>query len=127
MAGMKGSHPDMKGAHMVHKPQQGGAFFMAPDKIHHLEGLYSDKCGFQLLFYNAFIKPIHVDRFQAFIKAIPNQEDEPEIIRFLSPSEDRTVLKTAIGDEIRKPFLIELLVKFPESDEPVLFSIQVPG
>ncbi|MFQ5618570.1 MAG: copper chaperone PCu(A)C [Rhodospirillales bacterium] len=127
MAGMTGSHADMKGTHMVHKPQYGGAFFMAPDKIHHLEGLYSDECGFQVIFYNAFTRPIRADRFQAFIKVIPRNEDEPEVIRFLSSSEDHTVLKSAIGDEVRKPFLIELLVKFPESDEPELFTIQVPG
>ena len=121
------SMPQMKGAHAVHEPQHGGAFFMAPNKMHHLEGLYSDHCGFQLFFYNAFTKDIGVKRFRAFIKVIPSDEQEPEVIRFLSASEDGTFLKTAIGDEVTRPFEIELYVKFPESDEPQLFNILVPG
>jgi copper(I)-binding protein len=120
------SMPSMEGAHMVHQPQHGGAFFMAPDKIHHLEGLYTDDCGFVLFFYNAFTEEIRADRFQALIKVLPKNDDEPEVMRFLSPSPDGNVLRGNIGNEVSRPFDIELYVKFPEADDPQLFNIRVP-
>jgi hypothetical protein len=126
-SGHSHSMPEMEGAHMTHVPQHGGAFFMAPNKMHHLEGVYSDTCGFRLFLYNAFTEPIHVDRFQAFVHVFPSREDEFDIIRFLSPSSDGTVLTTAIGNAVSRPFEIELYVKFPEAIEPQLFNILVPA
>ncbi len=121
------SMPEMEGAHMTHEPQYGGTFFMAPDKMHHLEGVYSEDCGFQLFLYNAFTEPIHVDRFQAFIHVFPSRDDEFDIIRFLSPSNGATVLTTEFGDAVSRPFDVDLYIKFPESDEPQLFNIHVPA
>lgn len=117
--------PEMDGAHMKHETQRGGSFFMAPNKVHHLEGVYSDECGFQLFLFNAFTKPIHVDRFQAFVHVFPESDDEFDFIRFLSPSSDATVLTTEFGHAVSRPFQIELYVKFPESLEPQLFNITV--
>lgn len=119
--------PEMKGAHMDHTPHHGGAFFMAPDKIHHLEGMFSERCGFRLVFYNAMTKPIRADRFRAFIKVVPEKEHEPEVIRFLSANSEGTVFLAAIGDEVTRPFGIELYVKFPESEDPQLFNVRVPS
>ncbi len=120
------SMPEMEGAHMTHQPQYGGALFMAPNQMHHLEGVYSEDCGFQLLLYNAFSERIHVERFQAFVHVLPSREDEVDLFRFLSPANRGTVLATAFGDAVSRPFEIELYVKFPESDEPQLFNIFVP-
>jgi len=117
----------MKGAHMDHSPRQGGSFFMAPDKMHHLEGVYSAKCGLRLFFYNAFTQPIRADRFKAFIRIVPQKEDEPEVLRFLEPSKDGSILQATIGGDVSPPFDIEALVKFPQSDEPQLFTIKVPS
>ena len=119
--------PQMKGAHMDHNPRQGGAFFMAPDKMHHIEGVYSRNCGLQIFFYNAFTQPIRADRFKAFVRVVPQKEDEPEVLRFLAPSKDGSILMARIGDEVTPPFDIEAFVKFPQSDEPQLFTIKVPG
>ena len=124
------NHPQqmmqMKGAHTDHSPRQGGSFFMAPDKMHHLEGDYSAKCGLRLFFYNAFTQPIRADRFKAFIRIVPQKDDEPEVLRFLSPSKDGSILQTLIGGDVFPPFNIEVFVKFPQSDEPQLFTIKVP-
>jgi hypothetical protein len=119
--------PNMKGAHNDHNAKHKGAFFMAPDKIHHLEAAYSERCGVQVYLYNAFTKPISTRRFQAFIKAIPNSDDEAEIIRFLFPNKNHTVLQARIGDSVTRPFKIELYLKFPEADDPELFSIHIPA
>lgn len=117
----------MKGAHTIHEPQHGGAFFMAPNKMHHLEGMYSEACGFQLVFYNAFTKSIRADRFRAMIKVVPTKDDEPEVMRFLSKTQHDTVLHATVGNEVSRPFTIELYIEFPDSDEPQLFTIKVPA
>ncbi len=125
-AGAQYTSSKMKGApHMVHKSQHGGAFFMAPNKLHHLEGLFSAECGFRLFFYNAFTEPIAAGRFLGFIWVTPNSENEPDVIRFLKISKNGTTLWATIGDEITRPLDIQLYVAFPESDEPQLFNISV--
>ncbi len=117
--------PEMKGAHMDHDSRHGGAFFMAPDKMRHLEAVFSERCGLQVFFYNAFTEPIRADRFRAFVIAVPESEDEAETIRFLSSTEDSAILETEIGDTVSRPFDLKLYVKFPESDEPELFTVKV--
>jgi len=126
-SGHSQSMPETQGAHMTHRPRHGGAFFMAPNKMHHLEGVYSDECGFQIFLYSAFTEPIHVNRFQAFVHVFPSGEDELDIIRFLSPANGGTVLTAAFGNAVSRPFQIELYLKFPESDEPQLFNVIVPA
>ena len=126
-SGHSHSTPGMEGAHMTHQSQRGGTFFMAPNKMHHLEGVYSDDCGFQLYLFNAFTEHIHVDRFQAFVHVYPSKEDELDIIRFLSPANEGTVLTAEFGGAVSRPFQVELYVKFPESAEPQLFNILVPA
>ena len=68
MAGMKmDKKSGMKGAHEIHEGQYGGTFFMAPNKTHHVEGIFSKDCGFRLVLFNAMTQPINVDRFGAFV------------------------------------------------------------
>ena len=83
---MAGAMPGMERAHMEHEAKVGGTFFMAPNKMHHLEATYSKECGFQLYLYNAFTRPINVNRFRAFIKVVGEVDgEEDEFIRFLEP------------------------------------------
>jgi hypothetical protein len=126
MAGMKMNDPQkMEGAHMIHKSQHSGAFFMAPNKVNHVEALYSDDCGFRVVFFNILTQHIRADSFRAMIMVIPNALDEPELHRFLSPTQDGEVLSTAFGDEVSKPFEIQLYIEFPEAMEPELFTVPV--
>ena len=125
--GMDMKSMQMAGMHMAHKSQHGGNFFMAPDKMHHLEAKFSERCGFQLVFYNAYIKHIGATRFRAFIKIVPDSEHEAETLRFLSLNEDGTVLGAHIGKGATRPFTIEAYVKFPEADGPGLFTVRVPA
>jgi len=119
-------HDDPVGMHSIHEPQFGGrSFFMAPNKLHHLEPLYSDECGFRLVLYNAYTQPIAANRFRAFIKIIPEDQGLPEMIRFLAPSADGALLVAAITPRVPPPFEIELYLKFPEADEPELFNIKI--
>ena len=125
MAGMKmDKMPGMKGAHQVHAGQYGGTFFMAPNKTHHVEGIHSKECGFRLVIFNAMTQPISVNRFGAFVKFIPEDEDAPEAYRILSPSHDGSVLQASSNPQIKGKFDVELYVKFPGSDEPSMFNIR---
>lgn len=116
-----------EGMHMIHEPQFGGAFYMAPDQLHHLELLYSNECGIRIVFYNALTQPIDARRFRAFVRILPKDQDLPETLRFLSPSVDGTFLRTSVGAHVDTPFKVELYVEFPESDEPELFNATITG
>lgn len=115
----------MKKAHQVHHPQHGGAFFMAPNKMNHLEALYSDGCGLRVYTYNAFTKPIKANRFLAFVEFVPLDEDQVKVIRFLQPSKDGGYLRTGSNHGVKPPFDIQLFVKFPENDQVELFTVKL--
>jgi hypothetical protein len=126
MAGMKMDDAQkMEGAHVIHESQQGGAFFMAPNKLNHVEALYCDDCGFRVVFFNILTQHIRADSFRAMIMVIPDALDEPELNRFLYPTQDGEVLSTAFGDEVSRPFEVQLYIEFPESLEPELFTVRV--
>lgn len=120
-AGAMATVPKM---HERHNPQHGGEqFFMAPDKLHHLEPVYSERCGLRVVFYNAHSEAIRPDSFRAFARVIPSSKMEPERMRFLELSADGSVLQAELGSDLTPPFEAELYVRFPESDDPELFNV----
>lgn len=127
MPGMAGAMPEAAGAHEVHEGQHGGVFFMAPNKVHHIEAMYSPACGVRLIVYNAFTEAIDARRFQAFVKIVPGSDAEwdREVIRFLSPAADGGFLQAAGHHDIEGPYTLELFVQFPGSDNAEMFNIPV--
>tara|TARA_B110000196_G_C20738650_1_gene472086 strand:- start:207 stop:638 length:432 start_codon:yes stop_codon:yes gene_type:complete len=127
--GMKMDHMDhdgMKMAHMDHESKLGGVFFMAPNKMHHLEATYSRECGFQLYLYNAFTRPINVNRFLAFLKVTGEVDgEEDELTFFLEPNKSQTSLQNDLEANLSSSFEIELHLKFSESEEVELFNFSV--
>ena len=119
-------HDGMKMAHMDHESKLGGVFFMAPNKMHHLEATYSKKCGFQLYLYNAFTRPINVNRFLAFLKVTGGIDgEEDELTLFLEPNKSHTTIQNLLDVNLTASFEIELHLKFPESEEVELFNLSV--
>jgi hypothetical protein len=122
---------EMEGAHQMHKGRRGGELIMVPNQLHHLEVLYSNECGYQLFFYNAFTEPIRAGRFRAVVLVLPEEGDDFfEVLRFLTPSADGSHLATRIsgGGDNPKPrgiFETELYIKFPESIQPLRFDVIV--
>lgn len=116
-----------KMAHADHTPKHGGTFFMASNNKHHLEGVYSKECGFQLYIYNEYTEPITVMGIQAFIKII-EETDGTEHVRFLSPTKDHLVLQSPLIQghhsslNLKDKFSIVLYLKLPGSDIPDLFN-----
>ncbi len=122
-------HPHVKTAkvvkedsHGLHRGLNGGVFFMAPNKIHHIEGVYSEKCGFSLVIYNAYTRPVSTEPYRAFVKFIPHDEDEMEAVRFLEATEDGSVLRAAHIPEMHGAYELELYLKFTDSHEPAMFN-----
>ena len=123
---MAGAMPGMEGAHMEHEAKVGGTFFMAPNKMHHLEATYSKECGFQLYLYNAFTRPINVNRFLAFLKVTGEIDgEEDELTLFLEPNKSYTTMHNLLDVNLTASFEIELHLKFPESEEVELFNLSV--
>ncbi len=118
--------PQMEGAHSDHNSRHGGSFIIAPNKMHHLEGVYSERCGFRLFFYNAFTEPIRAHRFRAFVRVIPEARDQAETHRFLLADKEGSVLQADLGSDFSRPFVIETYVKFPGSGQPELFTFKIP-
>ena len=119
-------HDGMEMAHMDHESKLGGVFFMAPNKMHHLEATYSKECGFQLYLYNAFTKPINVNRFLAFLKVTGEIDgEEDELTLFLEPNKSYTTMQNLLDVNLTGSFEIELHMKFPESEEVELFNFSV--
>ena len=119
-------HDGMEMAHMDHESKLGGVFFMAPNKMHHLEATYSKECGFQLYLYNAFTKPINVNRFLAFLKVTGEIDgEEDKLTLFLEPNKSYTTMQNLLDVNLTGSFEIELHLKFPESEEVELFNLSV--
>ena len=119
-------HDGMKMAHMDHESKLGGVFFMAPNKMHHLEATYSKECGFQLYLYNAFTRPINVNRFLASLKVTGEIDgEEDELTLFLEPNKSYTTMHNLLDVNLTASFEIELHLKFPESEEVELFNLSV--
>ncbi len=127
MPGMqeKKSMAEMGGAHEVHLGQFGGVFYMAPNKTHHIEAVFSKECGLSLVLFNAHTQPINTSRFQAIVRYLPEDEDEFEAIRFLTSNTDNSLLKAVHTPDIKGPYDIELYVQFPGDHEPEMFTIPV--
>jgi DMSO reductase family type II enzyme heme b subunit len=122
---------ELEGAHNVHKGLRGGEFIMVPNQLHHLEVVYTEKCGFQLFLYNAFTEPISTKRFQAFILILPESGDDFfEVMRFLVSAPDGSFLHTPIirHGKPKSAFEVELYMKFPEDIQPRKFDLIIePG
>ncbi len=123
------SHSDHKLSHGDHTPKHGGIFFMAPNKMHHIESVYSKECGFQLYIYNEYTEPISVIGFQAVIKIIQDKKDEEiEHLLFLSPTKDHMILQSPLIEghhsdlDLEGALSIELYLKFPGNNVPEEFN-----
>ena len=112
-------------AHDDHDPQHGGTFFMAPNGIHHVEFLYSKKCGAEVVLYNSYTQEINASRqLLGMVRVIPSSEEEAETIRFLRPSTKGILLAADIGS-VTRPFELEFNLQFPNRVEPDMFNVLV--
>ncbi len=112
-------------AHDDHDSRYGGTFFMARNGVHHVEFIYSEQCGAQVVLYNAYTQEVHAaEQIQGMVKMIPDDESQPERLRFLSPSKQGILLGADIG-RVQRPFEMEFQLQFPYRVEPDRFNVYI--
>jgi hypothetical protein len=88
--------------HQDHNPKRGGAFFMAPDAWHHLEGVYPEEGIFRVYLYDNFSRPLSAAPFEA--RAVLEESYDAEaqkpvdLLAYpLLPSPDGEYLEARVG------------------------------
>ena len=86
-----------KGAHMDHKAKHGGAFFMALDNVHHLEGILVPPGTFRVYLYDDHTKPLKAEetRQASGTVQIGESDDAPKID--LAPGKKKETLEAKLG------------------------------
>ena len=94
-------------AHGNHNPQHGGAFFMAPDNWHHLEGAYFSPGVFRLYLYDDFTRPLPLAQVRATTARIilPKEGKELPLVR------NGRFLEANVG-KLQFPAVMQAKVKF---------------
>jgi hypothetical protein len=97
-------------AHGDHNPRHGGAFFMATDKWHHVEGTYPREGLFRLYMYDNFTQPLDMKGIvgRVFLREDGNRELD---VTALKLSADGKTLEAAVkGGPL--PFKVSAKIKF---------------
>lgn len=110
-------------AHQDHSAKHGGAFFMAPDKKHHLEGTISETMEFRVYFYDEYTKPILADKFTAEGTAWINGKD-PETPLRLTVAPDKAFLTGQVDTSVKFPMRIKLFIDFKDGEKPQVFDFE---
>ena len=98
--------------HGDHNPRHGGVLFMAPNGVHHLEGVLGDGV-FRLYFYDSFTRPLEPAPFEA--RVVPADDNgaplgEPAA---LAPGAD--ALETDVAANAGERAAFTAFVRFPEA------------
>lgn len=108
-------------SHQDHQPKHGGIFFMAPDNMHHLEGVLVGGTEFRLYFYDEFTNPISAKKFSVRAEIRYSDRDEVKVIRMeLGPTSDFLAGKLPTGE--KRPIHIKLFVDFQDGAGPQVFD-----
>lgn len=103
--------------HGNHNPQHGGAFFMAPDNWHHLEGAYFAPGVFRLYLYDDYTKPLplaQVRTAQARV-ILANDARELPLVR------NGRFLEAKVG-KLPFPAVMQAKIRFKPEDAEHLFD-----
>jgi hypothetical protein len=103
--------------HGNHNPQHGGAFFMAPDNWHHLEGAYFPPGVFRLYLYDDFTKPLPVADVRATQARVTLTQDGKQF----SLVRNGRFLEARIG-KLQFPAVMQAKVRFKPDGPEHLFD-----
>lgn len=98
--------------HGNHNPQHGGAFFMAPDNWHHLEGAYPRAGIFRVYLYDDYSKPLAREEVRRVTgRVLLNSQEVP-----LAANVDGAYLEAHIPPA-SFPLSLTAMVRFPAASE----------
>jgi hypothetical protein len=114
-----------QGAHMDHKSKHGGAFFMALDNKHHLEGILVPPGTFRVYLYDDHTKPLKAEETRQANGTVQlgESDDAPKID--LVPGKKKETLEANLGNGVKFPVTLTMLLHLPgmEPDaKPELFN-----
>jgi hypothetical protein len=103
--------------HGNHNPQHGGAFFMAPDNWHHLEGAYFAPGVFRLYLYDDYTRPLPLAQARTTEARLilPNDGREMRLVR------TGRILEAKVG-KLPFPAVMQARVKFRPDAKEHLFD-----
>lgn len=105
--------------HGDHNPRHGGVLFMAPDGVHHLEGVLEDG-AFRLYFYDSFTRPIEPQPFAA--RVVPADDRGTPLGDPVALSTAADALETRVDTPAGERAAFTAFVHFPERDEEDRFD-----
>jgi len=110
--------------HQNHRPQHGGAFFMAEDNIHHLEGVLISPGTFRVYLYDAYTVPLTPDGVKETNGTVEVGESGKDI--HLRPNLDISTLEADISSAaVSFPITLTLRLHLPgeaPDAKPELFT-----
>lgn len=101
--------------HSNHTPQHGGIFFMALDYKHHLEGVLLEPGTFKVYLYDAYTKPLPVDKVSMASGTLQIGDANDAPIIPLVVAKDRQTLQADLSKQVKLPVNITLSLRFPDS------------
>jgi len=113
-------------SHLDHSAKHGGAFFMAPDQKHHLEGTISDKGEFRIHFYDEYTKPISAAKFTAEGTAWAKGSDKESPLK-MSLEPGKSYLTGSVDKSIKFPLSIKVFIDFKDGEKPQVFDFDFEG
>jgi len=113
---------------MDHEPKHGGVFFMAPDRVHHLEGVLLPGGTFKVYLYDDYTRPIPASGFAA-VMHLDGSGEAPKLRLSLDPADGTLSIRHL---PVRRfPVDLTVWITFPSrsggSPETELFSFSFDG
>ena len=94
--------------HMDHQAKHHGIFMMAPDNIHHIEGVLLPSSNFNLYLYDEYTKPLSADRIRKVTAYVTLPGDSASAARKVKLTISGTLLQASLGKDLKLPAVLKL-------------------
>jgi hypothetical protein len=112
-------------AHQDHDAKHGGAFFMALDEQHHLEGILVSPGTFRVFLYDDHSRPVSASEVGKAVAKVTWGAQDNAPVTVMKPSADGSVLESIAPTTVNFPLELTLVIRFPgapANSQPELFT-----